>query len=213
MRSRSRCNLSRPKNIAGIRSTSRGILEHHTDADMSSRSHPLTKTEERSPETASQAPLLAARGRRPADRGDRLVRLGASARFNAAANRDDANPADAIAVFGAAEYAGRPSPVLHARLDKAVSLYRPQIAPDRHHARRRLRQRLRQDRRRRRPRLPAGQRRSLQQHRRRNILHRHRAAGAAPRSHRATDASQPHRRRQRRDAPVPHRCCCAAAPV
>ena len=39
------------------------------------------------------------------------------------ANIDNAQPADAIAVFGAAEYAGRPSPVLHARLDKAVSLY------------------------------------------------------------------------------------------
>lgn len=45
------------------------------------------------------------------------------------AARDDAHPADAIAVFGAAEYAGRPSPVLHARLDKAVFLYRRQIAP------------------------------------------------------------------------------------
>jgi uncharacterized SAM-binding protein YcdF (DUF218 family) len=42
---------------------------------------------------------------------------------------DNAQPADAIAVFGAAEYAGRPSPVLHARLDKAVSLYDRGIAP------------------------------------------------------------------------------------
>jgi uncharacterized SAM-binding protein YcdF (DUF218 family) len=45
------------------------------------------------------------------------------------ANVDDAQPADAIAVFGAAEYAGRPSPVLHARLDKAVSLYNRGMAP------------------------------------------------------------------------------------
>jgi uncharacterized SAM-binding protein YcdF (DUF218 family) len=45
------------------------------------------------------------------------------------ADRDDARRADAIAVFGAAEYAGRPSPVLHARLDKAVSLYNKNIAP------------------------------------------------------------------------------------
>ena len=45
------------------------------------------------------------------------------------ANIDNAQPADAIAVFGAAEYAGRPSPVLHARLDKAVSLYNRGIAP------------------------------------------------------------------------------------
>ena len=49
--------------------------------------------------------------------------------IQAVANRDDASPADAIAVFGAAEYSGRPSPVLHARLDKAVSLYQKQIAP------------------------------------------------------------------------------------
>jgi uncharacterized SAM-binding protein YcdF (DUF218 family) len=45
------------------------------------------------------------------------------------ANQDEAQPADAIAVFGAAEYRGRPSPVFHARLDHAVSLYRKQIAP------------------------------------------------------------------------------------
>jgi uncharacterized SAM-binding protein YcdF (DUF218 family) len=45
------------------------------------------------------------------------------------ANIDNAQPADAIAVFGAAEYGGRPSPVLHARLDKAVSLYDRDIAP------------------------------------------------------------------------------------
>jgi uncharacterized SAM-binding protein YcdF (DUF218 family) len=45
------------------------------------------------------------------------------------ADIDNAQPADAIAVFGAAEYAGRPSPVLHARLDKAVSLYNRGLAP------------------------------------------------------------------------------------
>lgn len=45
------------------------------------------------------------------------------------AAQDQAQPADAIAVFGAAEYAGRPSPVFHARLDHAVELYRKQIAP------------------------------------------------------------------------------------
>ncbi len=43
--------------------------------------------------------------------------------------QDQARPADAIVVFGAAEYFGRPSPVLHARLDHAVSLYNKQIAP------------------------------------------------------------------------------------
>ena len=45
------------------------------------------------------------------------------------AREDEAAPADAIAVFGAAEYAGRPSPVFHARLDHAISLYRRGIAP------------------------------------------------------------------------------------
>lgn len=45
------------------------------------------------------------------------------------AAQDQAQPADAIAVFGAAEYSGHPSPVLHARLDHAVDLYRRQIAP------------------------------------------------------------------------------------
>jgi uncharacterized SAM-binding protein YcdF (DUF218 family) len=49
--------------------------------------------------------------------------------IEATANTDHAQPADAIAVFGAAEYAGRPSPVLHARLDKVVSLYNRGIAP------------------------------------------------------------------------------------
>ena len=42
---------------------------------------------------------------------------------------DMAASADAIAVFGAAEYDGRPSPVLHARLDHAVELYQQGIAP------------------------------------------------------------------------------------
>ena len=49
--------------------------------------------------------------------------------INVVAAQDEARPADAIAVFGAAEYLGRPSPVLHARLDHAVELYREQIAP------------------------------------------------------------------------------------
>jgi uncharacterized SAM-binding protein YcdF (DUF218 family) len=43
--------------------------------------------------------------------------------------RDDARAADAIAVFGAAEYEGRPSPVLRARLDHAFALYQRGLAP------------------------------------------------------------------------------------
>jgi uncharacterized SAM-binding protein YcdF (DUF218 family) len=45
------------------------------------------------------------------------------------AAHDQARPADAIAVFGAAEYDGRPSPVLRARLDRALALYREHLAP------------------------------------------------------------------------------------
>ena len=45
------------------------------------------------------------------------------------AKHNQAQPADAIAVFGAAEYGGHPSPVLHARLDHAVALYNEKIAP------------------------------------------------------------------------------------
>ncbi len=40
-----------------------------------------------------------------------------------------AAPADAIGVFGAAEYDGRPSPVYRARLDHALALYHRGIAP------------------------------------------------------------------------------------
>lgn len=46
-----------------------------------------------------------------------------------AARRDQARPAEAIVVFGAAQYDGRPSPVLKARLDHAVGLYRRKLAP------------------------------------------------------------------------------------
>lgn len=45
------------------------------------------------------------------------------------AGQDQAAPADAIGVFGAAEYDGRPSPVYRARLDHAYDLYDRNIAP------------------------------------------------------------------------------------
>jgi len=45
------------------------------------------------------------------------------------AGQDHAAPADAIGVFGAAEYDGRPSPVYRARLDHALALYNRGIAP------------------------------------------------------------------------------------
>jgi uncharacterized SAM-binding protein YcdF (DUF218 family) len=46
-----------------------------------------------------------------------------------AARRDDARKADAIIVLGAAQFDGRPSRVLSARLDHAIDLYRRGIAP------------------------------------------------------------------------------------
>lgn len=46
-----------------------------------------------------------------------------------AARRDDARPADAIIVLGAAQFDGRPSKILAARLDHAIDLYRRKIAP------------------------------------------------------------------------------------
>jgi uncharacterized SAM-binding protein YcdF (DUF218 family) len=42
---------------------------------------------------------------------------------------DERRPADAIVVLGAAQYNGRPSPVLQARLDHALQLYRAGLAP------------------------------------------------------------------------------------
>ena len=42
---------------------------------------------------------------------------------------DEAQPADAIIVLGAAEYRGRPSPVLEARLNHALILYLRGMAP------------------------------------------------------------------------------------
>ena len=45
------------------------------------------------------------------------------------ATHDEAQPADAIAIFGAAEYDGRPSPVLRARLMRGLQLYQERLAP------------------------------------------------------------------------------------
>src|SRR5229473_1435351 len=42
---------------------------------------------------------------------------------------DEARSADAIAVLGAAQYNGRPSPVFRARLDHAAALYQRGLAP------------------------------------------------------------------------------------
>jgi uncharacterized SAM-binding protein YcdF (DUF218 family) len=45
------------------------------------------------------------------------------------AGLEELHPADAIVVFGAAEYSGRPSPVLRARLDRAYELFKLGLAP------------------------------------------------------------------------------------
>src|SRR5512144_157130 len=50
-------------------------------------------------------------------------------RIERQSRRDEAQPADLIVVLGAAEYRGRPSPVLRARLDHALQLYRRGLAP------------------------------------------------------------------------------------
>jgi uncharacterized SAM-binding protein YcdF (DUF218 family) len=44
-------------------------------------------------------------------------------------SRDRAKASDAIVVLGAAQYWGRPSPVLRARLDHAIALWRRGLAP------------------------------------------------------------------------------------
>ncbi len=46
-----------------------------------------------------------------------------------AARADQARPAQAIVVFGTAQYNGVPSPVLAARLDHAIELYEKDLAP------------------------------------------------------------------------------------
>ncbi len=49
--------------------------------------------------------------------------------IHAQANVDETRKADVIIVLGAAEYRGKPSPVLKARLDHALDLYRRKLAP------------------------------------------------------------------------------------
>jgi len=52
-----------------------------------------------------------------------------AARIVKAASQQEVPHADAIVVFGAAEYSGRPSPVLKARLDHALDLFHRGVAP------------------------------------------------------------------------------------
>src|SRR5580700_10837553 len=52
-----------------------------------------------------------------------------SVRIERQSTRDEARQADVILVLGAAEYRGRPSQVLRARLDHALDLYQKKLAP------------------------------------------------------------------------------------
>jgi uncharacterized SAM-binding protein YcdF (DUF218 family) len=52
-----------------------------------------------------------------------------SAHIVQTANLEQLHRVDAIVVFGAAEYAGRPSPVFRARLDHAFTLFQKGVAP------------------------------------------------------------------------------------
>jgi uncharacterized SAM-binding protein YcdF (DUF218 family) len=58
-----------------------------------------------------------------------LFLVATSVRVIETASRQEVHPADAIVVFGAAEYSGHPSPVLRARLDHALDLYQQGVAP------------------------------------------------------------------------------------
>lgn len=55
--------------------------------------------------------------------------VGTSVEVVETASRQEVHRADAIVVFGAAEYSGRPSPVLRARLDHAFELFQQGVAP------------------------------------------------------------------------------------
>jgi len=52
-----------------------------------------------------------------------------SVRIARQSSRDETRSADVIVIFGAAEYAGHPSPVLRARLEHAFQLYQQHLAP------------------------------------------------------------------------------------
>ncbi len=55
-----------------------------------------------------------------------VASLGAVLRWE---RHDQARPVSAIVVLGAAQYVGRPSPVLRARLDHAIALWQRHLAP------------------------------------------------------------------------------------
>jgi uncharacterized SAM-binding protein YcdF (DUF218 family) len=58
-----------------------------------------------------------------------LLVVATSVKVIETAGKQEVQPVDAIVVFGAAEYSGRPSPVWRARLDHAFALYQRGVAP------------------------------------------------------------------------------------
>ena len=58
-----------------------------------------------------------------------LYLISLSIRIGRQSTTDEARKADVIIVMGAAEYSGRPSPVLRARLDHALQLWKQRMAP------------------------------------------------------------------------------------
>ena len=58
-----------------------------------------------------------------------LVYSAALAAVIVTSREDQRRPAGVIAVLGAAQYNGKPSPVLRARLDHALTLYHDRLAP------------------------------------------------------------------------------------
>ena len=61
--------------------------------------------------------------------GVALVAAWTGFRIQQQGSSDEQRPADAIVVLGAAQYNGRPSPVLEARISHAVDLYAAGVAP------------------------------------------------------------------------------------
>src|ERR1700681_915921 len=55
--------------------------------------------------------------------------MGTATEIHRQSHTEEAQPADAIIVLGAAEYRGKPSPVLEARLNHALFLYLKRMAP------------------------------------------------------------------------------------
>ena len=127
---------------------------------------------------------------------------GSTCRLRAMPARIRPRPSDAIGVFGAAEYDGRPSPVYRARLDHALALYHRGIAPliitlggnggDQYNEGAVGREYL------------MGMGVPEERHHRRNREPQHRGVGPPHRRHRPRQRLAPAGHRQRRHASVPH---------